>query len=206
LMKQVCIILIYLVCVFHLKKRLTVLDGQLRHHCARPEHIAVHCDVMVEDLGENPPGLQPPIQRLLTCPYPPLHRPIFRRINVVSGAFDFVGVAMVALVGLDPLARLEEVTKNLVINFNVSILTCRVWTLDPNQVPRKDVDAQLVAKGGFPRVFVGRKGVPLLCDSLLRDLEVGSVDGHRAVVSHIVGTEPSLEDDLRTKEEAAAGV
>ncbi len=111
-----------------------------------------------------------------------------------------------ALVGLDPLARLNEVTQNLVKDFNVSILTCRVWTLDPNQVPREDVDAQLVAKGGLPRVFVGHKGVPLLRDSLLRDSEVGSVNGHRAVVSHIVGTESALEDDLRTKEGAVAWV
>jgi hypothetical protein len=143
------------------QKRLTVLDDQLRHHRARPEHIAVHCDVMAEDLGENPPGLQPTIQCLVMCPYPPLYRPIFRRINVVSGAFDFAGVAAIALVVLEPLARLDEVMQNLVKDFNDSILTRRVWTLDPNQVPRKDVNAQLVAKGGLPRVFVGRKGVPL---------------------------------------------
>ncbi len=162
----------------------------------------MHCDVVAEDLGENPPGLQPPIQHLVTRPYPPLHRPIFRWINIVSGAFDFVRVAAVALVGLDPLARLKEVTQNLVENFNVGILTCRVWTLDPNQVPRKDVDTQLVAKGGLPRIFVGRKGIPLLCNSLLQDSEVGSVNCHRAVVSHIVGTKSALEDNLRTKEAA----
>jgi hypothetical protein len=51
---------------------------------------------------------------------------------------------------------------------------------------------------------VGRKGVPLLRDSLLWDSEVGSVDGHRAVVAHIMGTESALEDDLRTKEAAVA--
>ena len=32
------------------------------------------------------------------------------------------------------------------------------------------------------------------------------VNGHCAVVSHIVGTEPALADNLRTKEAAAAGV
>ncbi len=65
-MKQVCIILIYLVCVLNLKKRLTVFDGELRHHRACPEHIAVNCDVMAKDLGENPPGLQPPILHYYT--------------------------------------------------------------------------------------------------------------------------------------------
>ena len=166
----------------------------------------MHCDVVAENLGENPPGLQPPIQRLVPRPYPPLHCPIFCRIHVVPGAFDFVGVAGVALVGLDPLAWLKEVTQNLVKDFNVSILVCRLGTLDPHQVPCKDVYPQLVPQGGLPCVFVGCKSVPLLCGSLLQDLEVGSIDGHRAVVVHIVGTKPALEDNLRSKEVAVAGV
>ncbi len=78
----------------------------------------MHCDVVAEDLRENPPGLQPSIQRLVTRPYPPLHHPIIRRIHVIPGAFDFVGVAAVALVGLDPLARLKEITQNLIKNSN----------------------------------------------------------------------------------------
>ncbi len=176
-----------LILVLHLEKRLTVLDGELRNHRARPEHIAVHRDVVAEDLGENPPGLQLPIQRLVTRPHPPLHRPILRRIRIVPGALYFVGVAAVALVSLYPLARLEEVTQNFVKNFNVSMITGRVWTLDPCQVPREDVHTQLVAQGGLPRVLVGCKGVPLLHDSLLRDAEVHFIDCHGAVVAHIVG-------------------
>ena len=101
--------ILLLILVLHLEKWLTVLDSELRHHRTRPEHIAVHRDVVAEELGEDPPVLQPPIQRLVTRPYPPLHRPILRRIRVVPRTFDFVGVAAVPLVGLDPLARLEEV-------------------------------------------------------------------------------------------------
>ena len=101
--------LIYLVCVFHLKKRLAIFDGELCHHHARLEHIAMLCDVVAENLGDNPPGLQLPIQHLVTRPYPPLHRPIFCRIHVVPGAFDFVGVDTVSLVGIDPLAWLKKV-------------------------------------------------------------------------------------------------
>jgi len=43
-------------------------------------------------------------------PHPPLHRLLLSRIHVISGAFDFVRVAAVAVahVGLDPLARLKE--------------------------------------------------------------------------------------------------
>ena len=34
---------------------------ELRHHRTRPEHTAVRHDVVAEDLGEDPPVLQPPI-------------------------------------------------------------------------------------------------------------------------------------------------
>jgi hypothetical protein len=176
-----------LILILHLEKRLAVLDGELRNHRACPKHIAVHCDAVAEDLGENPPGLQPPVHRLMMCPHPPLHCPILCRICIVPGALYFVGVAAVALVGLYPLTRLKEVMQNFVKNFNVGILTGRVWTLDPYQVPCKDVHTQLVAQGGLPHVLVGREGIPLLHDSLLRDGEVRSINCHGAVVAHIVG-------------------
>ena len=108
-------------------------------------------------------------------------------------------MAAVALVGLDPLTRLEEITQNLVENFNVGILTGRVLPLDPHQVPYKDVDAQLVAQGGLPRVLVGTEGVPLRHDSLLGNTEVHAVDCHRAVIDHVVHAQPALEDDLRLR-------
>jgi hypothetical protein len=44
---------------------------------------------------------------------------------------------------------------------NVGKHTGRVRTLDPHQVPGEDVNTQLVAQGGLPRVHVGRKGIPL---------------------------------------------
>ena len=62
------------------------------------------------------------------------------------------------------------------------------------------------AQGGLPRLFLGRKSIPLLRDSLLQDSEVGSIDGHCAVIAHIMGTEPALEDNLRSKEAVAARV
>ena len=117
----------------------------------------MHPDVVAEDLGEDPPVLQPPVQRLMTRPHPPLHSPIFCRIHIVPRTFDFVGVAAVHLVGLDPLNRLKKILQNLVENDNVSILTGRVWPLDPHQVPHEDVHPQLIlAQGGLARVLVGR--------------------------------------------------
>ena len=113
--------------------------------------------MVAEDLGEDPPVLQPPIQHLVTCPHPPLHRPILRQIRVVPRTFDFVQVAVVPLVGLDPLARLEEVPKNLVKKFNFGIFTCRVWTLYPHKAPHEDVHPQLVVQGRLPRILVDAK-------------------------------------------------
>ena len=44
-----------LVLVFDLEQRLAVLDGELRQHRARPEHIAMpQHDVVAVDLGEDP--------------------------------------------------------------------------------------------------------------------------------------------------------
>ena len=157
-------------------KWLTVLDGELRHHRARPEYITMHCYVMAEDLGKNPPGLQPPIQHLVIRSHPPPHPPIRHSIGVIPGALNLVGVAAVALVDLNPLARLMEVPQNLGKDFNICELTCRVRSVNLDKIPNKDVDDQLVAEGGLPRILVGCNGVPLLCNSLLQDSEVGTIN------------------------------
>jgi hypothetical protein len=105
-----------------------------------PEHIVVH---WAEDLGEDPPVLQLPVQCLVMHPHPPLHHTILCRIHVilVSGAYDFARVAVVALGGLNPLAWLEEVVKNLVKSINDGIFTGRLGALGPHQVPRQDIHA-----------------------------------------------------------------
>ena len=121
--------------VLHLKPQTAILDGVLCYCVTSPpptcpEHIAVHRDVVAEDLGENPPCLQQPVQCLVMPPCPPLHHPILCWIRVVPGALSFVGVVAGALVGLDPLAWLNVTAKNL----NVRILTGKVRTLDPHQI------------------------------------------------------------------------
>jgi len=139
------------------KQRLTAhldlnLDGELRHYRARPKYITMHCDVATKDLGEDPPVLQLPDQRLILRPQPPLRRLLLRRIHVISRAFHLIRVAEVALVSLDPITRLKEVHEDFLKNFNVRILTTgRVGTLDPRRAPCEDVNAQLVAQGGLPR-------------------------------------------------------
>ena len=81
-----------------------------------------------------------------------------------------------------------------------------VGTLYSHQVPCEDVQPQLVPQGGLPRLLVGFKGIPLLCDSLLWDSKISAIAGHGAVVAHIMGTKPALKEDLRLKGAAAAGV
>ena len=64
-----CYFIQLLILVLNLEQRLTVLDGGLHHYRTCPENITVHHDVVVEDLGKDPPVLQPPIKRLVTRPH-----------------------------------------------------------------------------------------------------------------------------------------
>jgi len=83
--------------VFNLsKQQLTVLDVELRHYHAYPKHITAKRDVVVGDLGEDPPVLQLPIRCLMTHPHPALHRPLLRRIRVIRGAIHLILMAEVA--------------------------------------------------------------------------------------------------------------
>jgi hypothetical protein len=104
----------------------------------------------------------------------------------VARALDLVGGTDVAGVGLDALALLEEVAEDLVENGNIIKASGWVRTLDPCQVPPYNTYPNLVAEGGLPRVFVGGEPVPRLCLSCLRDPEIGPIDGHQAVVAHVI--------------------
>ena len=70
--------------------------------------------MVAEDLGEDPPFLQPPMQRLMPHPHPDLHRPLLRCSCVVSMAFNLICVAAEALVSLDLLAWLKELHQTLI--------------------------------------------------------------------------------------------
>ena len=104
----------------------------------------------------------------------------------VVRALDLVGGADVAVVGLDALALLEEVAEDLVENSNIIKASGWVGTLDPYQAPPYNTYPNLVAEGGLPRVLVGGEPVPRLCLSCLRDPEIGPIDGHQAVVAHVI--------------------
>jgi hypothetical protein len=124
--------ILLLILVFYLKQRLTILDGELHHHDTRPENIAVPLHVVLVDLGEDPLFFLPPVQHLVTRPHPPLHCPLLRRIPHILWTLDFVGVSNVTLVGLNSLPRVQKMMQYFVENFDISVLKCRVGTLDPH--------------------------------------------------------------------------
>ena len=193
---MLCISL-FLVFILHREERLTVLYGELCDHRACPKYISVAPDVVAEDLRENAPVLQAPVDRLVARPDAALHLEVLGGVDVVLGALDLVRVPAVAIVGLDSLAGLEEVRENGGEDLDVRPLTGRVGSLDPYKLSREDVHPKLVAQGGLPRVLVGTEGIPFLRDPLLRDAKVRTVNGHQTVVSDVMSAEAALEVHLR---------
>ena len=103
-----------------------------------------------------------------------------------TGLHRLSGHTDIAVVGLDALVRLEEVAEDLVENSNIIKASGWVGTLDPYQVPPYNTYPNLLAEGRLPRVLVGGEPVPRLCLSCLRDPEISPIDGHQAVVAHVV--------------------
>ncbi len=129
-------------------------------------------------------------------PHPCLHRQLLGRVNVIEWALYLVGVPTVAIICLDSFVLLEEIGEDGIKNLDVRPLASGVWTLNPDEVPPPDVDAQLVLQGGLAGVLVGCEGVPLLRLPLLGDPKVGSINPHQAVVANVVD-EPSIEINLQ---------
>jgi hypothetical protein len=102
----------------------------------------------------------------------------------------------ISVIRLHALARLKVVASNTVEYFDVVVLTCRVRSLDPDQIPLKNVNTKFVSQHQFSCILVGCKGVPPLCSSLLRDLNVSPINCHGAVISHVVGAQPALKDGM----------
>ncbi len=155
-----------------------MLDGELSDHHACPKNIPVAPDVVVEDLGEYSPVLQVPVKRLVTRPDVALHLEVLDRVDVVLGALDLVRVPVVAVVGLNTFVWLKEVHQTGGEDLDVRPCPGRVRALDPHQVAHQNINAQLVAKGGLPRILVGPKRVALLHSPILGDTEVRPVHRH----------------------------
>ncbi len=103
---------------------------------------------------------------------------IFRFSTGLTSFLGHVRVPTVAVVGLDAFIWLEEVRQTGGEDLDVGPCPGGVRALDPHQVAHQNVNAQLVAKGGLPRILVGPERVALLCSPLLGDTEVRPIHRH----------------------------
>jgi hypothetical protein len=153
-------------------------------------------DVVVIDLGEYPPVLQPPVQHLVTCPDATLHLEVLNRVNIILGTLDLVHVSAIAVISLDTFAWLEEVHEAGGEDLDVGPCTGGVRALYPDEIPHQDVHPQLIAEGGLPHILVQPKRVALPCSSLLRDAKVHPIHQHKAVVANVVDAKMALKVNL----------
>jgi hypothetical protein len=150
---------------------------------------------------KDPPVLEAAVEGLVARPRRRLHPEIPRRVAVVVGALDLVGVPHVAVVGLDAFTWQKVAREAVQKDLDVRPGAGGVGPLHPDEIPLEDVDAELVAERGLSCVLVGTEGVPFLGDSLLLDSEVGSVDCHETIVK-LVFDETALEVNLWFRERA----
>jgi hypothetical protein len=111
--------------------------------------------------------------------------PHLNRVAWVVLALDLVVGANIAIVGLDMLACLVEVPKELVEDLDVGELSGWIGTLDQHQVPTQNANPNLVPEGRLARVLVGGKpvaGGPFPC---LRGPKIRPIDWHEAVITYV---------------------
>ncbi len=105
-----------------------------------------------------------------------LHPLVLDGVAQVVWALNLVGGANVVVVGLDTLARLEELPKDIVEDLDVGELPGWIGTLDPHQVPTQNTYPNLIPEGGLARALVGSKPVAGGCLPCLRDPKIRPID------------------------------
>ena len=102
-------------------------------------------DIVAVGILEDAPGFKPPVYRLVSRSNMRLHPLVGDRVARVIRALDLVGGAHLAVVGLDALARVEEVPEDLIKYLDVRPFPSRVRTLDPHQIPAQNANPDLVS-------------------------------------------------------------
>jgi hypothetical protein len=169
---------ILLISVLDLEQWFVIYNGELADHGARPKNAPVQPNVVAEYLPEDAPKFEATVKGLVTRPHASLHLQLLHRVAIVVGALYFFGVPHIAVVGFHPLAWLEKVGEFVEKNLNVRPGAGGVGSADPDQIPRENIYAELVAERGLACIFVGTKWVPPHRGPLLLDAEVRPVDGH----------------------------
>ncbi len=181
-----CYYILLIILIPHLEKRLTILNhGELRHHRARPENIAVLHDIMPVDLQEDPPIFLTTRLASRDAPSPSSALPTSPPDCPRSGDTWFCwGVQRTPLwPQLAPPGPKND-AKLCWIFWN----PCNYPRgRDPGSTPGppQDTHTQLIAEGRFPCILVGPKCAPFCCCPLLGDTEVSPIDCHETVVEEI---------------------
>jgi hypothetical protein len=143
--------------------------------------------------------LESAVEGFMARPGRQLHPQILGGVAVIVRTFHLVRRANVAIVGLDALTRLEEVGEYVVKDLDVRPSAGRVGSRDPHQISGKDVNSELILERGLAPLLVETEEVPLLCNPLLLDTVVGTVDHHQTIVSHVV-FETAFKHNLQIRE------
>ena len=143
-------------------------------------------NVVPAHLLKNAPILEAAVEGFMAQPGRRMHPQILGGVAVIVWTFHLVCAANVAVVGLDALARLEEVGEDVVKDLDVRPSAGRVGSRDPHQISGKDVDSELVSERGLAPILVGTEEVSLLCDPLLLDMVVSTVNCHQTIILHVV--------------------
>ncbi len=142
-------------------------------------------DVVAVRILQHLPSLESPVDCLMARSHTGLLWLVLHWVAWVERALDLVRCTDISIVGLDPLARLEEVAEDLVEDLDVRPGTCGVWTIDLNEIPPENTHPDLVPQCRLPRVLVRSEGVPLCRRPCLGDAKVRAVDGHQTIVEDV---------------------
>ncbi len=69
----------------------------------------MHRDVVAVHLLQDAPIFKAPVKRFVARPHCTLHPKVLCQVAVIVGALNLIGMPHVAVVGLNALARLQEV-------------------------------------------------------------------------------------------------
>ena len=136
-----------IISIFDLEQWLAVFNGELGDDGARVENTPVPHDVMAVGLPENSPKFEASVEGLVARPYASLHREILGGVAVVVRTFYLVRVADVPVVGFDPLSWLEKVSALVHEDLDVRPGAGGVGSADPDQIPRENINAELISQG-----------------------------------------------------------
>ncbi len=110
---------------------------------------------------QNCPIFQPPIETLVPTPHPILPRLVLRRVWRAPWTLHFLGcLPNVSIVHLYPFVLIQSMRQARAKKFDVCILTSSIRSINPHDIPCKNVHPDLVLQSAFPFKLEQKKGFP----------------------------------------------